>query len=293
MVFSSLTSIGDLSQRFKRELKDQYSISELQNFLYLIFQNLMDLSQTDIHINPGKKAPCYLADKFTAIINELKQEKPIQYVLGKTEFYGCDINVNPDTLIPRPETEELVRWILDETGGYPCEILDIGTGSGCIAVALAKNNHAAKVFASDHSAEILKVARGNARLNNTNVQFTLFNIILPETSDICGLWDIIVSNPPYVTESEKAQMKKNVLNYEPHNALFVPDNDPLVFYRAILEFAKSNLRPGGNIFFEINELFGRQMVQLLQKFNYQNVVLHKDINEKDRMIKGTKKMKND
>jgi release factor glutamine methyltransferase len=289
MIFSSLTNIGELSSGFKRELKEQYSLPELQNFLYLIFQNLMELSKTDIHINPGKEIPDHIMFKINEIINELKNHKPIQYILGETEFYSCDIKINQNTLIPRPETEELVRWILDETDGNRCKIFDIGTGSGCIAVALAKNNISAKVFASDNSEEALKVARENAGINNTDIIFFHFNINYPETSDILGLYDIIVSNPPYVTESEKRQMKKNVLKYEPHDALFVPDSDPLIFFRAILKFAESKLQPGGNIFFEINERFGKQMIQLLEKFNYHHIILRKDINNKDRMIKGTKK----
>jgi len=289
MIFSSLTNIDELSSGFKRELKEQYSLPELQNFLYLIFQNLMDLSKTDIHINPGKEIPDHFILKINKIINELKEYKPIQYILGETEFYGNNIKINQNTLIPRPETEELVRWILDETDGNRCKIIDIGTGSGCIAVALAKNNISAKVFASDNSEEALKVARENAGINNVDIIFFHFNINLPETSEILDRYDIIVSNPPYVTESEKRQMKRNVLKYEPHDALFVPDSDPLIFFRAILEFAKSKLQSGGNIFFEINERFGKQMIQLLEEFNYQDIILRKDINNKDRMIKGTKK----
>ena len=289
MIFSSSTNIGELSSRFKRELKEQYSLPELQNFLYLIFQNLMGLSKTDIHISPGKEIPDHFIVKINEIINELKENKPIQYILGETEFYGCNIKINQNTLIPRPETEEIVRWILEETDGNRCKIFDIGTGSGCIAIALAKNNISAKVFASDYSEEALKVARENAGINNTDISFFHFNINFPETSDILDLYDIIVSNPPYVTESEKRQMKKNVLKYEPHDALFVPDSDPLVFFRAILKFAQSKLQSGGNIFFEINERFGEQMAQLLEEFNYHHIVLRKDINNKDRMIKGTKK----
>ena len=289
MIFSSLTNIGELSSGFKKELKEQYTLPELQNFLYLIFQNLMGLSKTDIHINHGKEVPDYIIIKINEIISELKEYKPIQYILCVTEFYGCNIKINQNTLIPRPETEEIVRWILDETDGSSCRIFDIGTGSGCIAVALAKNNISAKVFASDYSEEALKVARRNAGINNTDITFFNFNINSPGTSGILDIYDIIVSNPPYVTESEKRQMKENVLKYEPHDALFVPDSDPLIFFRAILEFAQLKLQPGGDIFFEINERFGEQMVQLLEEFNYHHIVLRKDINNKDRMIKGTKK----
>ena len=289
MIFSSLTNIGELSSGFKKELKEQYTLPELQNFLYLIFQNLMGLSKTDIHINHGKEVPDYIIIKINEIISELKEYKPIQYILCVTEFYGCNIKINQNTLIPRPETEEIVRWILDETDGSSCKIIDIGTGSGCIAVALAKNNISAKVFAADNSEEALKVARTNAGINNTDITFFNFNINSPGTSDILDIYDIIVSNPPYVTESEKRQMKENVLKYEPHDALFVPDSDPLIFFRAILQFAQSKLKSGGDIFFEINERFGEQMVELLEEFNYYNIILRKDINDKDRMIKGTKK----
>ncbi|MCD4664113.1 MAG: peptide chain release factor N(5)-glutamine methyltransferase, partial [Bacteroidales bacterium] len=249
MIFSLSTNIGELTVGFKRELQEQYSLPELQNFLYLIFQNLMDLSKTDIHIHHEKKIPDHIIVKINEITSELKENKPIQYILGETEFYGCNIKINKNTLIPRPETEELVRWILDETDGSRCKIFDIGTGSGCIAVALAKNNISAKVFAADHSEEALKIARVNAGKNNTDVTFFHFDINFPGTSDILDIYDIIVSNPPYVTESEKRKMKNNVLKYEPYDALFVPDSDPLIFFRAILKFAKSKLQPGGNIFF--------------------------------------------
>jgi len=289
MIFSTVTNIGELSSGFKRELKEQYTLPELQNFLYLIFQNLMDLSKTDIHINQKKEVPDHFIVRINEIISELKEYKPIQYILGETEFYGCNIKINQNTFIPRPETEELVRWILDETGGNRCKIFDIGTGSGCIAIALAKNNIFAKVFASDYSEKALKIARGNAGINNTDITFFNFNINFPETLDILDIYDIIVSNPPYVTESEKRKMKENVLKYEPNDALFVPDSDPLIFFRAILQFAQSKLQSGGDIFFEINERFGEQMVQLLEEFNYHHIILRKDINDKNRMIKGTKK----
>ena len=249
----------------------------------------MDISKTDIHINNEKEVPDYIIVKINEIISELKEYKPIQYILCVTEFYGCNIKINKNTLIHRPETEEIVRWILDVTGSDSCKIIDIGTGSGCIAVALAKNNISAKVFASDYSEEALKVARTNAGINNTDITFFNFNINSPGTSDILDIYDIIVSNPPYVTESEKRQMKENVLKYEPNDALFVPDSNPLIFFRAILQFAQSKLKSGGDIFFEINERFGEQMVQLLEEFNYYNIILRKDINNKDRMIKGTKK----
>lgn len=290
MISSSSVNIREITSRFKEELKKQYSLPEIQNFLYLIFQNLMGLSKTDVHINPGKILQHSTIFRINEIINELKQKKPIQYILGETEFYGCNIKLDNNTLIPRPETEELVQWIVDESGNRKCKILDIGTGSGCIAIAIAKNCSSAKVFASDHSAKVLEIAGKNARLNNADVTFVRFNVKFPVTSEILDKFDIIVSNPPYVTEAEKQQMDENILKYEPHDALFVPDDDPLIFYRAVLEFAKKKLREEGETFFEINEKFGEQMIRLLEKYDYNRIILRKDINGKDRMIKGTKRV---
>lgn len=284
-------NISDLSKKFKKELKDYYSLPEVQSLLYLVFQNLLSLSKTDIHLNHGKKIPDEIIERFDEIIFELRRKKPVQYILGRTEFFECKFNLNNHTLIPRPETEELVKWIIDETKNCKQNILDIGTGSGCIAVSLAKNITEARIFASDNSEEALKIARQNALLNKTVINFMYFDILHRESFSLeeSDKMDIIVSNPPYVTEAEKVLLGDNILKYEPHEALFVPDNKPLLYYSAILEFAREKMRDCGEIFFEINEKFGEQMIRLLEKYDYNRIILQKDINGKDRMIKGTKR----
>ena len=221
------------------------------------------------------------------IIEELKQGKPIQYILGETEFYNCLIRLSPTTLIPRQETEELVDIIIKENAGYTGQIVDIGTGSGCIAITLAKNLPAASVFGTDFSAEAIDIAKRNAETNNVKIDFIYEDIFKPQK--ILSLnAGIIVSNPPYVRNSEKAFMHRNVLDYEPATALFVDDSNPLIFYEAILEIAAKILQLDGKIYFEINEALGSEMIDLLRKFDYSDIKLIKDINGKDRFIKGTK-----
>jgi release factor glutamine methyltransferase len=217
----------------------------------------------------------------------LKTGEPVQYVIGETIFYDCIIRVNPGVLIPRPETEELVDLILKENKGFTGSIIDIGTGSGCIAVALSVNLPSSKVTGIDKSRRAIKTAVKNAELNNSAVSFLeadLFNI---DPSQIQNA-DIIVSNPPYVRISEKQFMRRNVLDFEPHMALFVPDNDPLKFYRTILNLAGNILNPGGSVWFEINEAMGKSVQNLLESYNYSGVKIIKDINGKDRFAKGKK-----
>ena len=244
------------------------------------------------------------ADKILKALESLKQEQPIQYILGDTEFYGLPFKVNNHVLIPRPETEELVEWVFSEVEDLNSEIriLDIGTGSGCIAISLAKQLTNAEVFALDVCKEALKTAKQNAELNNVKVEFIEADILKWNQEsriknqefffgkDVSkrqkGLFDIIVSNPPYVRNQEKQQMKGNVLDNEPHLALFVEDDNPLQFYNAITEFAKNNLNKNGKLFFEINEYLGSEMIQLLKTNNFIDLELKQDIFKKDRMIKG-------
>lgn len=217
-------------------------------------------------------------------------EIPIQYLLGKTSFYGLDFEVNENVLIPRPETEELVDWILEsqksKAESRKLKILDIGTGSGCIAVSLAKNLSDAKVFAIDVSEKALATAKKNAEINAVEITFISQNIL--ETQDLGQKFDIIVSNPPYVRHLEKEEIKKNVLDNEPHLALFVEDNDALIFYRKIAELAQKNLSSSGQLYFEINQYLGKEMIELLETMNFKNVELRKDIYGNDRMTRSTK-----
>jgi release factor glutamine methyltransferase len=227
--------------------------------------------------------------EWNAILKELLNEVPIQYLLGTTSFYGLDFEVNANVLIPRPETEELVDWILSDykkEAIEDCKILDIGTGSGCIAIALAKNISQAEVAAIDVSKKALELAQTNAQTNGVAVAFLCQNIL--ETEDLQGQFDVIVSNPPYVRTLEKAEIKKNVLEHEPHLALFVDDNDALLFYRKIAALAQKNLKENGKLYFEINQYLGLEMIDLLNSMGFVAVELRKDIYGNDRMICATK-----
>jgi len=221
------------------------------------------------------------------ICRELKRGKPIQYIIGETNFYNCLIRVNSETLIPRSETEELVDIIIKENRGFRGSILDIGTGSGCIAIVLAINLPGSSVTGIDISEGAIAIAKENARLNNANVNFFPADIFIHNTIKITST-DIIVSNPPYIRASERRDMAKNVLDYEPHSALFVPDDDPLKYYSAIISLAEKILVPRGMIYFEINEAMGSLIVHLLGSFRYKNPEIIKDINGRDRIIKATK-----
>jgi release factor glutamine methyltransferase len=219
------------------------------------------------------------------IIRDLKSYKPIQYIIGKTTFYNLSFNITPDVLIPRPETEELVDWIIKENPKKYKKILDIGTGSGCIAISLAKNLPGNIVYASDISNDALTVTKNNSKLNNVHIQIIQLDV-LNSDNQLNEKFDIIVSNPPYVTEKEKKLMHKNVLDFEPELALFVPDNNPLLFYRAIIDFGMNHLNPEGKIYFEVNESYGKETALLLEERNFQDISLKKDINGKDRMLRG-------
>lgn len=226
------------------------------------------------------------------IVNRLLLHEPIQYILGETEFYGLKFYTSPGVLIPRSETEELVDWIVSQEKTGCNKLLDIGTGSGCIPIAIDKNTGIAWIDGWDISEDALQIARSNALRNDSKVFFSNHDIL-----DQSGLaddvkWDVIVSNPPYVLLEEASQMERNVLDFEPHLALFVPDADPLLFYRAIAKFANVHLQVHGSLYFEINEKMGEQTVQLLQEFGFDDILIRRDLQGKERMVRG-KKMKNE
>jgi release factor glutamine methyltransferase len=275
---------------FIEELAPFYDAYEAESFFYLILEDKHKLRQIDLALNHELVFEEADIEKWKILLTELKKEVPIQYLLGKTNFYGLDFEVNEHVLIPRPETEELVEWIISENSKIErfknLKILDIGTGSGCIAISLAKNIPNAKVFAIDVSEDALAMAKKNAKNNNVAVTFLLQSIL--ETDDLKQDFDIIVSNPPYVRNLEKQEIKKNVLNYEPHLALFVQDNDALLFYRKIAELAQKNLVENGQLYFEINQYLGAEMNDLLRKLNFKNIELRKDIYDNDRMMRGLK-----
>ena len=274
---------------FIQELSSIYNLGEAESFFYLILEEKQQLKRIDLALNPDLIFSNEEIQLWNSILEQLQKEIPIQYLLGKTSFYGLEFEVNPAVLIPRPETEELVEWIIQsqksEVRSQNVKILDIGTGSGCIAISLAKNIVNAEVFAIDVSKKALATAKKNGEINQVKVTFLEKNIL--ETDDLEQQFDIIVSNPPYVRELEKQEIKKNVLDNEPHLALFVADNDALIFYRKIAELAQKNLSPKGQLFFEINQYLGKEMLILLEKMNFKNIELRQDIYENDRMIKGT------
>ena len=282
--------IKEYRSYFIHELTPIFDEGEAESFFYLILENKQQLKRIDLALQPDLTISADQIKVWNIILEQLKQEIPIQYLLGKTSFYGLDFEVNPAVLIPRPETEELVDWIIKCNGAAQTskkiKILDIGTGSGCIAISLAKNIPDAQVFAIDVSVEALSTAQKNAEINEVQVTFINKNIL--ETTDLEQQFDIIVSNPPYVRNLEKEEIKKNVLDNEPHLALFVEDNDALIFYRKIAELAQKNLSENGQLFFEINQYLGQEMFELLEKMNFKNIELRKDIYDNDRMMRGEK-----
>lgn len=278
--------IKEYRSQFIQELTPIYDAGEAESFFYLILEEKQQLKRIDLALHPDLNFSEEEIVVWNLILEQLKKEIPIQYLLGKTSFYGLDFNVNENVLIPRPETEELVDWIIKSSSKSKkykdLKILDIGTGSGCIAISLAKNIPNSQVYAVDVSEKALATAKKNAELNNVKVTFSNQNIL--DTEDLKQQFDIIVSNPPYVRNLEKEEIKKNVLDNEPHLALFVEDNDALIFYRKIAELAQKNLSENGQLFFEINQYLAKEMVELLEKMNFKNVELRKDIYGNDRMI---------
>lgn len=280
-----------IQHKFQEDLNTIYSKAEINHFFYSLIEAYYGMKRLqlalDINLEVENTKPILQSLKL------LKQHMPIQYILGETEFYDLTFKVNKDVLIPRPETEELVDWVINdlEHQTTALTILDIGTGSGCIAISLAKNLPNAKVYALDVSATALEVAKQNADFNNASVNFFQNDILTISKTKIPQLshkFDTIVSNPPYVRELEKTLMKPNVLNFEPHLALFVKNSDPLQFYDAIIKFSEHHLKKGGALFFEINEFLGIQVIELFKKYNFTNIALKQDIFKKDRMLKGIK-----
>ncbi len=280
-----MNNLHTLTQYALDELKDTYNENEIRSICRLIFLELLQYTNIDIHLRKYETLNESFVNKFYGIISQLKTDRPIQYILGETEFGGLKFRLNDATLIPRPETEELVMWICQYAEKGSC-ILDIGTGSGCIAISLAHRIARSKVTGLDISEKALETARLNALVNRVNVDFEKKDI-LQDAVSVCGPYDIIVSNPPYVRQSEQKSMHPRVLEYEPHTALFVPDEDPLLFYRAIAALGLTALSPQGQLFFEINENLGAETVNLLTTCGYRNVELKKDIFDKNRFIRCT------
>lgn len=279
-------NIKQLRQLFQEQLKDVYPIEEINTFYFLLCEAYLDKTRIDLALNPTEALSEVKVAAFLKAIGQLSEECPVQYILGSTEFMGLPFEVDRNVLIPRPETEELISWILSDSHKIK-HLLDIGTGSGCIPVVLAKHLSNARIDAMDISDKALEVAQRNASNNQVVVNFLQHNVLhlhaLPAT------YDLIVSNPPYVRESEKKQMKNNVLKHEPELALYVPDEDPLLFYRHIAKLALTGLKNGGLLYFEINQYLGEELTALLKSLNFQNIELKKDIFGVHRMIRAVKK----
>ncbi|NQW37101.1 MAG: peptide chain release factor N(5)-glutamine methyltransferase [Flavobacteriales bacterium] len=323
-------NIKTLKSAFITELSDIYPVSEINAFLFLLIEKRLKLTRIDLALKPNLEIKSVDQTYFLEALKKLKKSTPIQYIIGTTEFYGLPFKVDKNVLIPRPETEELVSWILEEAKSQKptanrYNILDIGTGSGCIAIALAKNLPQAKVWALDISKDALKIAKQNADLNKVKINFIKADILNPaviaipylrekqsltnkEIASVAKLprkdeqsvtssaveklpplkFDIIVSNPPYVKQDEKSLMQPNVLNHEPHLALFVEDNNPLIFYDKIADFATKHLNENGQLYFEINQYLGKDLIKLLKQKGFDNIELKQDLFEADRMAKANK-----
>jgi len=282
-----------IQQSYKQllfQLYEMYGDREAANIADIVIENITGFKKVDRLINkqfPLNEEQLQLLNDYT---NELLKHKPVQYVLNEVWFAGMKLYVDENVLIPRPETEELVEWIVKTVASRKSQvasILDIGTGSGCIPVALKKKLLSVEVHALDISEEALTVAKRNAVTQQTEINFHLLNILDKNLWRQLPKFDIIVSNPPYVTQGEASSMQKNVLQYEPHLALFVDDEDAMKFYKAIAEFGLYHLNNNGQIFFEINEMMGKQICDLLNQYRYLNIELKKDLQNKDRMIKAT------
>lgn len=277
--------LKDLAQQFNSSLISIYEEEESQAIFLVALEKLLHYRWTDYLFKKEEIVIPEIRAKFEAIIKKLQEGIPIQYILGETLFYGLTFKVNPAVLIPRPETEELVVWILEKAQHLQSlSILDIGTGSGCIAITLKKQLPNAQIAALDISNDALTTAKQNAILNAVEVNFILKDILSARFDVQAQPYSIIVSNPPYITQTEKAAMHHNVLENEPHTALFVSNEQPLIFYEAIADYALINLKENGLLFFEINEYLAQETIQLLKDKGFKNIVLKKDMQGKDRMI---------
>jgi len=270
------------------ELDGYYPSREAKSLVYTVIEHILGYNKFYTHKKFSLEINTDTCNKINNIVDRLKHYKPVQYILENCLFYDCNLKVTPGVLIPRPETEELVDLILKVNHSLKPSVLDIGTGSGCIAIALAKHLPKALVYATDISETALNIASGNAEKNGVNIQFFKKDILNPEPFLKQGSFDIVVSNPPYVRNSEKKDMHSNVLNWEPPEALFVPDKKPLLFYRSIARHARFLLKPGGNLFFEINENLANETKNLMISEKFNHIKIYKDIRGKDRMVWGRK-----
>lgn len=295
-------SVRDCRRYYASQLESIYGSDEANALIMILLEHYFNIDRVKIALEPDLRLSESELLTLHFAVKELLKNRPIQYIIGETEFCGMRFFVNENVLIPRPETQELVEKLAvssyqfssfrpkrSEVEKSPANvsILDIGTGSGCIAISLAKMIPNSDVTAMDVSEKALEVARKNADANGVNVHFVQDDILKPSTAELIdNQFDIIVSNPPYVCDSEKSEMRANVLDHEPSSALFVPDSDPLIFYRKILEFAQKALKPNGQIWFEINERFGKETAELCHSKGFKNVEIIKDFRGKERIVRA-------
>ncbi len=279
--------LADIQNQFTTGLSAFYPMDEIRNIFFLVSEHLLNYSKIDILLKSNEPISAEAVENFNQMLARLRNWEPVQYVLGRTEFYGLPFRVDQRVLIPRPETEELVDWIIRQEGARKVSILDIGTGSGCIAVTLAARLPGAGVWACDIQKEALEVAGENAQLNGVEIDFFNFDM-LDGYSSLPRKFDVMVSNPPYVREEEKAFMRRNVLDYEPATALYVPDDDPLKYYRSIALLSRKYLNDGGSLYLEINEKFPQEVVKLLKNAGLYAIEVKRDLGGKSRMAKGKK-----
>ncbi|MEQ8360791.1 MAG: peptide chain release factor N(5)-glutamine methyltransferase [Cytophagales bacterium] len=285
-MFNKPYEIRNIYKQISERLLSIYELNEADSIAEILLESKVPKLRLKLISDPNLSIEEKDVQDLFEMLLELKEHKPIQYVLGETEFMGLTFKVNENVLIPRPETEELISWILQEDLSQKT-VLDIGTGSGCIPISIVKKGSASvKVFASDFSKAALELAMQNAQSNNVKIEFIQDDILNPSTTN--QKYDIIVSNPPYVRESEKALMSENVLNFEPEIALFVKDSDPLIFYKAIMDYSNLYLNQSGLLFLEINENFGMELMTLLNRNGFREIELRKDLSGKERMIKARK-----
>jgi release factor glutamine methyltransferase len=276
-------------KKFMEALSEIFPKTEIDSFFFILIEEKLNLQRIDTVLKPDFLIPEEQLADLKNILQRLQKEEPIQYILGNTEFYGLPFFVDENTLIPRSETEELVAWVIEEVAKLQSNtvtklsILDIGTGTGCIPISLAKNLPNAKITAVDISSKALEVAKKNAQLNKVTIDFIELDILT--TKSLPQEFDVIVSNPPYVRALEKVEIKNNVLENEPHLALFVADENPLIFYNQIADLAKQQLSKNGLLFFEINQYLGKETIALLEEKGFKNIELRKDIFGNNRMVK--------
>lgn len=284
-MFVGSNQLKELRPYFHEKLSQHYEEREIDHFFFWLIEEKYGITKLGFRSSDKRLSESELLF-FRSCIKRLQKFEPIQYIIGQVEFYGCQIKVNPAVLIPRPETEELVDLIL-QNSKENLSVLDIGTGSGCIPIALKKQRNNWNLTGLDISPEAINLAKESSNINSVNIEFATSNILI---DDLIGFkkFDIIVSNPPYVLDSDKEKMETNVLDYEPHLALFVSDQNPLLFYDRIANLGLNKLAEAGQLFFEIHENYAQATKKMLTSKGYQNIKIHKDLQGKDRMVHCTR-----